>query len=118
MTKRRSAAAAPAPLEAYAQHFDELFERRHQREAFRRSREGLVLPAERTKTLTAWANAVPITGAQHAAVQSLPWFLSESTWDAAASRRLRRCGYGVDAMSRAPLARANTSGGISRPASA
>lgn len=84
MTKRQSAAAAPGPLEAYAQQFDDLFVRRNQREAFRRYLTGLLLPAERNKTLTALANAAPIVGAQHAAVQSLQWFLSESTWDAAA----------------------------------
>jgi hypothetical protein len=84
MTLRQAATLAPGPLEAYAHEFDGLFERRPQREAFRRYLEGLLLPAERSKTLTALANAEPIVGAQHAAVQSLHWFLSESTWDAAA----------------------------------
>jgi hypothetical protein len=54
------------------------------REAFRRYLEGLLLPAERTKTLTALANAEPTLGAQPPRVQSLQWFLSESTCDAAA----------------------------------
>jgi SRSO17 transposase len=31
--------------------------------------------------MTALAGAEPIVGAQHAAVQGLQWFLSESTWD-------------------------------------
>ena len=84
MTARQAATPVPGPLEAYAQQFDDLFERRPQRDGFRRSLEGLLLPAERNKTLTALANAEPIAGAQHAAVQSLQWFLSESTWDAAA----------------------------------
>lgn len=41
-------------------------------------------------TLTALVNAEPIAGAQEARVQALQWFLSESTWDAAAvnTRRL------------------------------
>jgi len=84
MTKRQAATPAPGPLEAYAAAFDDLFERRNQREAFRRYLEGLLLPAERNKTLTALANAEPIVGAQQPRVQSLQWFLSESTWDAAA----------------------------------
>ena len=84
MTKRQAAVPAPGPLEAYAAGFDDLFERRNQREAFRRSLEGLLLPAERHKPLTALAHAEPIVGAQQPRVQSLQWFLSESTWDAAA----------------------------------
>ncbi|MCA1838637.1 MAG: hypothetical protein LC674_07900, partial [Actinobacteria bacterium] len=40
------------PLEKYAQNFDELFNARAQREGFRRYLEGLLLPAERNKTLT------------------------------------------------------------------
>src|SRR5215207_6369827 len=90
MTQRQAAAPAPGPLEAYAQHFDDLFGKVNQREAFRRYLEGLLLPTERNKTLTALANAEPIVGAQDAAVQALQWFLSESTWDAAAvtARRL------------------------------
>ena len=50
----------------------------------------MLLPAERNKTLTALAHAEPIVGAQHPSVQRLQWFLSESTWDAAAmtTRRL------------------------------
>src|SRR6266581_9516313 len=84
MTKRIAITPAPEPLEAYARHFDDLLGRSNQREAFRRYLEGLLLPAERNKTLTALANAEPIVGAQHPAVQALQWFVSESTWDAAA----------------------------------
>ena len=89
MTGRRSATPAPGPLEAYAQQFDDLFSKLNQREAFRRYLTGLLLPTERTKTLTALANAEPIVGAQDPAVQALQWFLSESTWDAAAVTRRR-----------------------------
>ncbi len=80
----------PEPLEAYAAQFDDLFSRANQRQAFRQYLAGLLLPAERNKTLTALAHAEPIVGAQHPAVQRLQWFLSESTWDAAAitTRRL------------------------------
>ena len=84
MTKRQAATPAPGPLETYTTEFDDLFERRNAREAFRRYLEGLLLPAERNKTLTALANAEPIVGIHAPRVQSLQWFLSESTWDAAA----------------------------------
>jgi SRSO17 transposase len=89
MTRRHAAAPAPGPLEAYAQHFDDLFSKVNQRQAFRQYLAGLLLPTERNKTLTALANAEPIVGAQAPAVQVLQWFLSESTWDAAAVTRRR-----------------------------
>ena len=80
----------PDPLEAYAAQFDDLFTRSNQRAAFRQYLAGLLLPAERTKTLTALANVEPVVGAQAPAAQRLQWFLSESTWEAAAvtARRL------------------------------
>ncbi len=81
VTKRLPVEPAPGPLEEYAAHFDDLFRARAQREGFRRYLEGLLLPAERNKTLTALANAEPVTGAQHKEAQSLQWFLSESRWD-------------------------------------
>ncbi len=90
MTKRLDVTPAPGPLEDFALEFDGLFSRRNQREAFRRYLEGLLLPAERNKTLTALANAEPLAGAQQAQVQRLQWFLSESNWDAAAVGQLRR----------------------------
>jgi hypothetical protein len=80
----------PEPLETYAAQFDDLFPRASQREGFRQYLAGLLLPAERNKTLTALANAEPVVGAQRPGVQRLQWFLSESTWDAQAvtARRL------------------------------
>ncbi|MCL7382428.1 hypothetical protein [Streptomyces sp. 35G-GA-8] len=42
---------------------------------------GLLLPRDRNKTLTCLAGTEPVVGAQHAAVQRLQFFLSESTWD-------------------------------------
>jgi len=80
----------PDPLEAYAARFDDLFSRATQRAAFRHYLAGLLLPAERNKTLTALAHTEPVVGAQHPAAQRLQWFLSESTWEAAAvtARRL------------------------------
>lgn len=52
MTKRRMIASAPEPLEAYVSHFDALFGKSNQGEAFRWYLEGLLLPNERNKTLT------------------------------------------------------------------
>jgi SRSO17 transposase len=82
MTKRLPASPAPGPLEDFAERFDDLFGARAQREGFRRYLEGLLLPAERNKTLTALANTEPVDGAQRKEAQSLQWFLSESGWDA------------------------------------
>jgi SRSO17 transposase len=81
MTERLPASPAPGPLEDYSRQFDALFSQRNQRESFRRYLEGLLLPQERNKTLTALANTEPVVGAQHPPAQSLQWFLSESTWD-------------------------------------
>src|SRR5215467_15164002 len=81
MTKRIEIIPAPEPLEAYARHFDELFEKSNQREEFRRYLEGLLLPSERHKTLTGLVNTEPVVGAQLPRAQRLQWFLSESDWD-------------------------------------
>ncbi len=90
MTQRREAAPAPGLLEAFAQEFDRLLTKWNQREGFRRYLEGLLLPAERNKTLTGLANTTPGAGAQEARAQSLQWFLSESNWDEAAVNERRR----------------------------
>jgi hypothetical protein len=63
MTKRKEVTPAPDPLEAYAKHFDPLLSRSNQREGFRRSVEGLLLPSEREKTLTGLVNTEPVVGA-------------------------------------------------------
>ena len=83
MTHRQPATPAPGPLEYYCQQFDTLFSQRNQRDSFRRYLEGLLLPQERNKTLTALANTEPVIGAQLPEAQGLQWFLSESTWDPA-----------------------------------
>ncbi|MFL5661519.1 MAG: IS701 family transposase, partial [Ktedonobacteraceae bacterium] len=81
MTKRIDIAPAPEPLEAYAEHFDELLGKSNQREGFRHYLEGLLLPTERHKTLTGLVNTEPVVGAQQPRAQKLQWFLSESDWD-------------------------------------
>jgi DDE superfamily endonuclease len=81
MTSRRPCPPAPGPLEDYAQRFDPLLASLAQRHGLRDYLQGLLLPRDRNKTLTALADAEPIVGAQHRQVQRLQWFLSESTWD-------------------------------------
>jgi SRSO17 transposase len=81
VTKRKPVEPAPGPLEDYAARFDDLLANRAQRAGFRRYVEGLLLPEERNKTLTALADAEPVVGAQHKKAQSLQWFVMESGWD-------------------------------------
>jgi SRSO17 transposase len=55
VTKRKPVEPAPGPLEDYAARFDDLLAHRAQRQGFRRYVEGLLMPEERNKTLTALA---------------------------------------------------------------
>src|ERR671933_2150174 len=89
MTARRPCSVAPGPLEVYAREFDDLFGVLAQRESFRAYLQGLLLPRDRNKTLTGLAGTEPVVGAQAAPVQRLQFFLSESSWDAAAVNRRR-----------------------------
>jgi hypothetical protein len=91
MSKRLPCPPAPAPLEEYATRFDELFGTLAQRRGFREYLQGLLLPKDRNKTLTALANTEPISGAQGAPAQRLQFFLSESGWEVEAvnARRLQ-----------------------------
>lgn len=89
MSERRVATPAPGLLEGYSQEFDGLFTKVNQREGFRQYLTGLLVASERNKTLTGLANSEPVVGAQEARVQSLQWYLSESTWEAAAVNRAR-----------------------------
>lgn len=90
MSERKAVPTLPWPLESYAARFDDLWAKAAQRESFRAYLHGLLLPRDRNKTLTALAGARPIEEAQHARVQKLQYFLSESPWDGAAinTRRL------------------------------
>jgi SRSO17 transposase len=80
---------AAGPLEDYVACFDELFSRLAQRRGFRQYLTGLLAPRDRNKTLTGLAGAEPVVGAQHAAVQRLQYFLSQSAWDADEINRRR-----------------------------
>src|ERR671911_235775 len=82
MPKRLPCPPAPGPLEDYAAQFDPLLGSLAQRRGFRAYLQGLLLPRDRNKTLTALAGAEPVVGAQHKAVQGLQWFVSEAPWDA------------------------------------
>jgi hypothetical protein len=81
MTERLACPPAPGPLEEYAVGFDEVFANVAQRRGFREYLQGLRLPRDRNKTLTALVGAEPIVAADSAPVQKLQCFLSESTWD-------------------------------------
>jgi hypothetical protein len=67
--------SVPLPLEQYAHAFDDLFHTHIQRRRFREYLAGLLVPRDRTKTLTALVGAEPITQAQTAPVQQLQFFL-------------------------------------------
>ena len=90
MTQRLPCPPAPGPLEDYAAQFDDLFNYLAQRRNFRTYLEGLLLPRDRNKTLTALVGTEPVSGAQAAPAQQLQFFVSESTWQAEAvnGRRL------------------------------
>jgi len=84
MSQRLACPPAPGPLEVFAASFDPLFATLAQRRNFRAYLQGLLLPRDRNKTLTALVGTEPVVGAQAAPVQRLQWFLSESAWDSAA----------------------------------
>lgn len=66
--------AFSVPLEAYAVQFDPVFQTRAQRHGFRTYLSGLLLPRDRSKTLTALVGAEPLVQAQAAEVQRLQFF--------------------------------------------
>ncbi len=64
MTRHIDCPPAPGPLEEYATRFDDLFTHAAHRCGFRACLAGLLLPRDRTKTLTGLAGAAPIVEAQ------------------------------------------------------
>ena len=84
MSTRLLRPPAPGPLKAFAVQFDPLLQTPAQRHGFRCVLSGLLLPRDRSKTLTA------LVQAQAAEVQRLQFFLSEAAWNAEAvnARRL------------------------------
>src|SRR5258706_14239858 len=90
MATPHESSTVPVPLEQYAHGFDDLFHTSIQCRRFREYLAGLLLPRDRTKTLTALVGAEPIPQAQTAAVQHLQFFLAEADWNAEAvtSRRI------------------------------
>ena len=107
MSHRLPCPPAPGPLEAYATQFDDLFGSLAQRRGFRAYLQGLLLPRDRNKTLTALVGAEPVAGAQHREVQRLQFFLSESPWDQEAVNARR-----LDGLQRDPTTRAHAEGAL------
>jgi SRSO17 transposase len=96
MSARLSCPPAPGPLEAYAVQFDPLLKTPAQRHGFRTYLSGLLLPRDRSKTLTALVGAEPLVQAQAAGVQRLQFFLSEAAWDAEAINAKRLALLGAE----------------------
>lgn len=82
MSARLACSPAPGPVEAFAVQFNPLLKTLAQRQGFRTYLSGLLLPRERSKTLTALVDAERLVHAQAAEVQRLQFFLSEAAWDA------------------------------------
>ena len=76
--------------------FDPLLKTPAQRHGFRTYLSGLLLPRDRSKTLTALVGAEPIVQAQAAEVQRLQFFLSEAAWDAEAINAKRLALLGAE----------------------
>jgi len=81
MSARLPCPPAPGPLEEFAVQFDPLFRTLAQRHGFRTYLSGLLMPRDRSKTLTALVGAEPLVQAQAAEVQRLQFFLSEASWN-------------------------------------
>src|SRR3954453_12659511 len=89
MSQRLACPPAPGPLEDFAATFDPLFGTLAQRRSFREYLQGLLLPRERNKTLTALVGTEPVVGAQAAPGQPLQWCRSVSSGDVAAMNAQR-----------------------------
>src|SRR3954464_1783663 len=100
MSQRLACPPAPGPLAAFEATLDAQFGTLAQRRGFREYLQGLLLPRERNKTLTALAGTEPVVGAQHPAAQQLQYFLSEAAWDGAAVDARRLAGLLADPATR------------------
>ena len=107
MTPRKPRSAVPGPVEEYVRRVDDLVNQLAQRRGFRAYLQGVVLPRDRNKTLTALVGSEPVRGAQDAAGQRLPNFVSESTWDASAVNQRR-----VGLRQADPLTTTHAGGGL------
>ncbi len=105
MTRRVSCPPAPGLLEGYAAQFDAQLASVAQRRALRDYLHGLLLPRERSKTLTGLAGTEPVLGAQAPPAQRLQWFLSEAAWDAEAMNDRR-----LELLCRDPITRPHDGG--------
>lgn len=76
------AAHRPGPRKTYTVRLDTHFRSLVQRRSFIEYLAGLLAPHDRTKTLTALAGAEPVVRTQAAAVEHLPFFVSEAPWEA------------------------------------
>lgn len=85
-TPRKPTRATTDAIDQFCARFDDLFNRRAARQAFRHYLIGLLLPREHNKTMTVLASLVP--GSER---QQLHHFLHDAPWDAAAlnARRLQ-----------------------------
>jgi SRSO17 transposase len=83
-TPRKPTAPTTAAIDEFCSDFDQLFNRRAAREAFRHYLMALLLPREHNKALTVLASLVPGTTRQR-----LHHFLHDAPWDAAALNRQR-----------------------------
>src|SRR3954454_9533412 len=107
MSQRLACPPAPGPLEGFAASFDPLFGTLAQRRGFRAYLQGLLLPRERHKTLTALVGTEPVVGAQAGPVQRLQWVLSESAWDVVAVNAQR-----LAVLLGTPATQAHAQGGL------
>lgn len=91
MSARLPCPPAPGPLEAFAVQFDSLFHTLAQRHGFRTYLAGLLMPRDRSKTLTALVGAEPLVQAQAAEVQRLQFFSVRSELERGGDHRSTTC---------------------------
>ncbi len=83
-TPRKPTIPTTAAIDTFCAQFDDLFNRRAARQAFRHYLIGLLLPRDHNKTMTVLASLIP--GAKR---QRLHHFLHDAPWDATALNQRR-----------------------------